>query len=283
MTTLPAISLLSLLMVLEIWLLCAYVPFVSVNIERGLIFVLCRIIKYLSEAAYQLIAEFLESEVIEEALAIIEQLSSHQNCQFEIASSGALAYIFKFLDTQIIEIQTPALKILYNLTMTRNVRSLIISSDLIPKLVTLSDDESLSKYCLAILTNLCGTQDNKSIIAQTDGCISFIARVLESDSCVEQEQALEILVSLCSQSIEYCRLVMDEGVIPSVVSISINGNENGKSKAHEMLRLLHDIESEECVEECVPTVYDISRDSNSLNVENKKSSKASRILSKFFR
>ncbi|GJY31984.1 U-box domain-containing protein 5 [Tanacetum coccineum] len=241
----------------------------------------CRSIKYLSEDAYQLIAAFLESEVIEEALSIIEELSSHQNCRSEIASSNALTYIFKFLDTQIIEIQTPALKILYNLTLTRNVRSLIVSSDLIPKLVTLSEDDSLSRYCLAILTNLCGTQDNKSIIAETDGCIPFIARVLESDSCDEQEQALEILVSLCSQSIEYCRLVMDEGVIPSVVSISINGNENGKSKAHEMLRLLHDIESEECIEECVPTVYDISKDSNSLNVEKKKSSKTSRILSKF--
>nr|GEW36026.1 U-box domain-containing protein 5 [Tanacetum cinerariifolium] len=240
----------------------------------------CRSIKYLSEEAYQLIAAFLESEVIEEALAIIEELSSHQNCRSEIASSNALTYIFKFLDTQIIEIQTPALKILYNLTLTRNVRSLIVSSDLIPKLVTLSEDDSLSRYCLAILTNLCGTQDNKSIIAETDGCIPFIARVLESDSCDEQEQALEILVSLCSQSIEYCRLVMDEGVIPSVVSISVNGNENGKSKAHEMLRLLHDIESEECLEECVPTVYDISKDSNSLNVEKKKSSKTSRILSK---
>lgn len=236
----------------------------------------------MSKDAYWLISEFLESEVIEEALVITEELSSHQNCRPEIASSGALTYIFKILDTQIIEIQTPALKILYNLTLTRNVRSFVDSSNLIPKLVTLSEDDSLSRYCVAILTNLCGNQDNKSIIAETNGCIPFIARVLESDSCEEQEQALEILLSLCAQSIEYCRLVMDEGVIPSVVSISINGNDNGKAKAHEMLRLLRDIDHEEYVEETVePVYYDDSKDPDSFHVEKKTSSKTSRFFSKF--
>lgn len=235
----------------------------------------------MSKDAYVLIAEFLESEVIEEALAITEELSSHQNCRSEIASSGSLTYLFKILDTQITEIQTPALKILYNLTLTRNVRSLIVASDLIPKLVTLSEDDSLSSYCIAILTNLCGNQDNFSIIAETNGCISFIVKILESESCEEQDQALEILLSLCSQSIQYCLLVMDEGVIPAVVSISINGNDNGKAKAHEMLRLLRDIQHEEYVEESDAPVYDISKDSDSLHVEKKTSSRASWILSKF--
>nr|XP_043634937.1 U-box domain-containing protein 5-like [Erigeron canadensis] len=239
----------------------------------------CRGMRYLSEDAYRLIAGFLESEVIEEALAITEELSSHEICRLEIVSSGSLSYIFKILETQIKKIQTPALKIIYNLTLTRNVRSLIVSSDLIPKLVALFEDDSLSSYCIAILTNLCGSQDNKSIIAETNGCIPFIVRMLESESCEEQEQALEILLSLCSQSIQYCHLVMDEGVIPSVVSISINGNDNGKAKAHEMLRLLRDIEYEEHVEESDAPVYDNSKDVNSLQVE-KKTSKALQFFSK---
>ncbi|KAJ9540736.1 hypothetical protein OSB04_027242 [Centaurea solstitialis] len=242
-----------------------------------------RNIKYFSEDAYGLIAEFLESEVIEEALAIIEALSSHQNCRSEIASSGALPCIFKILDTQIREIQTPALKILYNLTLTKTVRSLVVSSDLIPKLVTLSEDDCLSRYCIAILTNLCGNQDDRSIIAETDGCVSFIAKVLESDSCEEQEQALEILLSLCSQTVRYCRLVMDEGVIPAVVSISINGNDKGRAKAHEMLRLLRDIEHEDYVEESPASGYGVSNDANSLQVEKKTASRTSRFLSKFSR
>ncbi|KAI3798884.1 hypothetical protein L1987_34168 [Smallanthus sonchifolius] len=202
----------------------------------------CRSIKYLSKDAYQIIAKFLESEVIEEALAITEELSACQSCQFEIASSGSLPNIFKILDTRIKETQIPALKILYNLTSTRSIRSLIVSSDLIPKLVTLSEDDSLSRYCIAILTNLCGNQDNKNIIAETSGCISFVAKALESENCKEQEHALEILLSLCSQSIQYCRLVMDEDVFTSLALIIINGNDKGKAKAHEMLRLLGDPE-----------------------------------------
>ncbi|KAI3704548.1 hypothetical protein L1987_74772 [Smallanthus sonchifolius] len=245
----------------------------------------CRSVKYLNKDAYQLLAEFLESDVKEEALAITEELSSNQKCRSEIASSGSLTYIFKILDTQPRQIQTPALKILYNLTSTRTVRSLTVSSDLIPKLVTLSeDDDSLSIYCIAILTNLCGNQDNKSIIAETKGCISFVAKVLESESYKQQEHASEILLSLCSQSIQYCRLVMDEGVIPSLVSISFNGNDNGKAKAFELLRLLRDAELEDHVEEpavAAAPVYDVPKDSNSLHVEKKTSSKSSRILSKF--
>ncbi|KAL7611536.1 hypothetical protein Lser_V15G07264 [Lactuca serriola] len=238
----------------------------------------CRSIKILSNDAYELISEFLDSEMIEEALAIIENLSSHQNHRSEIASSRVLTQILKILDSQIIQFQTPALKILYNLTSNRNFRSLL-SSDLIPKLVALSEDESLSRYGIAILTNLCGNQDNKSIIAETEGCVSFVARVLESKSCEEQEQALEILLSLCSQSIEYCRLVMDEGVIPDVVSITMNGNDRGKAKAHEMLRLLKDVE--EPVEESPPPVYDVLKDSNNFQVEKKTSSRTSRFFSKF--
>ncbi|KAI3808439.1 hypothetical protein L1987_24390 [Smallanthus sonchifolius] len=237
----------------------------------------CRSIKYLNKDAYQLIADFLESDVKEEALAITEELSSHQKCRSEIASSGSLTYIFKILDTQLRQIQTPALKILYNLTSTRIVRSLIVSSDLIPKLVTLSeDDDSLSIYCIAILTNLCGNQDNKSIIGETKGCVSFVAKVLESESCKQQEQASEILLSLCSQSIQYCRLVMDEGVIPSLVSISINGNDNGKAKAFELLRLLRDAELEDYVEEpaVAAPVYDVPKDSN-IFVDFKNSKKES--------
>ncbi|XP_076952641.1 U-box domain-containing protein 5-like [Bidens hawaiensis] len=243
----------------------------------------CTSIKYLTEDAYRLISEFLESEVTEEALAITEELSSHQNCRLEIASSGSLTHIVKILDTQPRESQTRALKILYNLTSTRTVRSLVVSSDLIPKLVTLSeDDDSLSIYCIAILTNLCGSQDNKSIIAETKGCISFVAKVLESESCKEQEQACEILLSLCSQSIQYCHLVMDEGVIPSLVYVSVNGNDKGKAIALELLRLLRDAELVDYVEEPVAApVYDVSKDLNSLQAEKKTGSKASRMFSKF--
>ncbi|KAI3794225.1 hypothetical protein L1987_36854 [Smallanthus sonchifolius] len=202
----------------------------------------CRRIECLSKDAYQIIAKFLESEVIEEALAITEELSACQSCRFEIASSGSLPNIFKILDTRISKTQIPALKILHNLTSTRSVRSLIVSSDLIPKLVTLSEDDSLSRYCIAILTNLCGSQDNINIIAETNGCISFVAKALESENCEEQEHALEILLSLCSQRIQYCRLVKDEDVIGSLVLITSNGNDKGKAKALEMLRLLGDPE-----------------------------------------
>ncbi|GMH25186.1 hypothetical protein Nepgr_027029 [Nepenthes gracilis] len=58
-----------------------------------------------------------------------------------------------------------------------------------------------------------------------------------------------ILENLCgiegAKGIRYCQLVMDEGIIPALVTVSINGNDRGKVVALELLRLLRDINCEE--------------------------------------
>lgn len=66
---------------------------------------------------------------------------------------------------------------------------------------------------------------------------------------------------------------MNEGVIPSLVSISINGNDKGKVMALELLRLLRDVQ--QCDElECIESDHDTSRDSSNYTKEKKASSKS---------
>ena len=79
------------------------------------------------------------------------------------------------------------------------------------------------------------------LIAETNGCIASIAELLETGSREEQEHGVAILHSLCSQSLEYCLLVMKEGVIPSLVDISVNGNAKGKETSMKLLHLLKDL------------------------------------------
>lgn len=197
-------------------------------------------VSYLKEDEFGMLASFLDTEVSKQALSILEVLSFHQHCGGKIAASGALIGILNILDGQVQELLEPALKILSNLSSNGDVRSFIIPSEFIPKLIPLFDDNSLARYCITILKNLCDNEEARISVAETDGCIASIAKLLEKDNHEDQEHAVSILLSLCSQRVQFCQLVMDEGVIPGLVSISVNGNMKAKAMAMELLRILKD-------------------------------------------
>lgn len=192
----------------------------------------------MKEDEYGLLASLLDTEVSKQALSILGELSSHQQCGCKIAASGALVGIFNILDSQIQELLEPALKILSNLCSKGEAGSLIVPSELIPKLIPLFEDDSLARYCISILKNLWENGEARIAVAETDGCIASIAKLLEKENEEEQEHAVFILLSLCSQRVQFCQLVMNEGVIPGLVSVSVNGNDRARAMALELLRIL---------------------------------------------
>lgn len=223
-------------------------------------------------------ASFLDSEVTEEVLAIMEVLSAHRYCRPKITGSGALASILKILDSQMRALKEKALKILCNLSLDMDIRSHIIALQCIPKLVSLFKDSKLAGNCLVILRNLCDVEEARASIAETDRCIGSITEVLETDSHEDQEHAVFILLSLCSQRVEYCELVMDEGVIPALVSISINGSEKAMVGAQELLRLLRDVRHDDDDEQvCADSDHHANMESRNQPIE-RKPSKASKFF-----
>ncbi|KAG8373694.1 hypothetical protein BUALT_Bualt11G0051300 [Buddleja alternifolia] len=194
---------------------------------------------YIKEDTYGLLASFLDTEVSKQALSILEVLSFHQQCLHLLASSNAFIGILNILDSQIQELLEPALNIMTNLSSNCDIiSSLLIPSELIPKIIPFLEDDTLARFCVTILKNLCGNEDAKVCIAESDGCIGSIAKILDKDSLEDQEHAVSVLLSLCSQRSEYCQLVMEE--VPALVSVSINGNERAKAMAMELLRILKD-------------------------------------------
>ncbi|KAL2247067.1 UNVERIFIED_CONTAM: U-box domain-containing protein 5 [Sesamum indicum] len=234
-------------------------------------------ISYMKEDAYDLLASFLDTEVSEQALAILEELSFDQHCGHRIAASAAFIGILNIIDSRIKELLEPALKILCNLSSNGDVDSFIIPSMFIPKLVPLFEDDNLARYCITILKNLCHNEDGRMYVAETDGCIASISKLLEKDSHDDQEHAVCVLLSLCSQRLEYCHLVMDEGVIPGLVSVSINGNKKAKAMAMELLRIL----KEELNARGESSRSDVSTDS-SKQQKDKNPPKARGLFGKFF-
>ena len=96
------------------------------------------------------------------------------------------------------------------MSKSSNIRSFIAPSELFPKLVPFLEDMSLARDCVIILQNLCINEDARIAIAETDGCIASIVKLLERDNRKDQEHAVAFLLSLCSQKVQYCQLVMDE-------------------------------------------------------------------------
>lgn len=223
---------------------------------------------------------FLDSEVSEETLAILEVLSGHPHCRTKITAAGALFPLLKILESQSKEFQEQAIKILHNLSSDSDICSQIIHLECIPKLVPFISEGRIARYCMVLLKRLCDTEEARVAVAETNGCISSIAELLERGSPEEQEHAVAVLLSLCSQRVQYCQLVMDEGVIPSLVDISINGNDKAKVTALELLRQLRDVEYGKG-QECFQSDVDVSRD-GSQHTKEKKPSKTSGFFRSFF-
>ncbi|KAJ9147072.1 hypothetical protein P3X46_029275 [Hevea brasiliensis] len=230
-------------------------------------------LSYLHEDSFNLLVSFLDSEVTEETLAILEVLSGDPYCRTKITAAGALVPVLKILDSQSKEFQERAIKILHNLSSNCDICSQIISLECIPKLVPLINEGRIARYCMVLLKNLCETEKARIAVVETNGFISSVAELLESGSREEQEHAVAVLLSLCSQRIQYCQLVMVEGVIPSLVDISVNGNDRAKATALELLRQLRDIDHGN-EQECFQSDVDTSRD-GSQHTKEKKSSKTS--------
>ncbi|KAK9902917.1 hypothetical protein M0R45_001430 [Rubus argutus] len=212
----------------------------------------------LCEDAYSLLASSLDSKVTEEVLAIMEILSGHQHFRSKISASDALPSVLKLLDSQNKNIQGQAIKVLYNLSFDKEVCSEMVSLDCIPKLVPFFEDSALTGNCIFILKNLCDTEGDRISVAETNGCIASIVKVLDTGTKEEREHAVDILLSLCSQRIDYCHLVLHEGVIPALVLLSVNGTERARKNSMQILLLLRDIDyvhDHDCYSSCATSIF----------------------------
>lgn len=238
---------------------------------------LCRSgISYLHEEAFSVLATFINSEITKEALEILKVLSGHPYCRAKIEASGALTSILKMLDSNNRDFQEFAVEILCNLSSNSDICSHIVSLDCIPKLVPFLVDSTLAGKCAFVLKNLSSIEEARVSVAETDGCITSVAGLLVTGSHEDQENAVAVLLSLCSQRVQYCRLVMDEGVIPALVDISVNGNDKGRVSALELLRCLRDVKYDDD-RECPGPYIDASIDYTNPSKE-RKSTKASGFL-----
>ncbi|KAL0739518.1 hypothetical protein Bca4012_015728 [Brassica carinata] len=166
-------------------------------------------------------------------------------CELTKLPSGSLSSLLKIAESGAEHLQEQAVNTLMNLSSSNEICSEMVSLDFVQKLTSFLQQNVFSTHSIIILRNLCNTEKGRVCITETPGCLASIAELLDSDVPEDQENAISILLQLCVEKIEYCNLVVREGVdiYSSLLLISNNGTEEAKVGASELLRALEEVDS----------------------------------------
>ncbi|KAJ0251103.1 U box domain-containing protein [Hirschfeldia incana] len=210
-------------------------------------------IESLKEEMFELLCVFLLFELVaEEALNVFEVLSNHPNSLSKITSTNSLSTLLKIAESGAKHLQEQAMITLKNLSSSNEICQEMVSLGFVHNLTYFLQQGVFSKHSIIMLKNLCNTEKGRVCVTETPGCLASISELLDSDVSEELENAIAILLQLCVEKIEYCYLVVREGlnIYSSLLLISNNGTEEAKVGASELLRALEEVVEEE--EESTP-------------------------------
>ncbi|KAK8948276.1 U-box domain-containing protein 45 [Platanthera guangdongensis] len=187
----------------------------------------------------------------ESATALILNLSFLEEAKAVIGWSDAVPFLVQSLQSEgspnISSCKHDALCTLYNLsTHPSNIQPLL-NSGIVESLLSLlssnsPDDEGQewTEKALNVFINIASTQAGKREIISTPGLIMILSVVLDTGEPEEQEQAVSCLLVLCNGDESCSHMVLQEGVIPALVSISVSGSPKGREKAQRLLKLFRE-------------------------------------------
>ncbi|KAA8528992.1 hypothetical protein F0562_033520 [Nyssa sinensis] len=178
------------------------------------------------------------------ATALYLNLSCLEEAKPIIGASEAVPFLIQVLQAETDpQCKLDALHALYNLSTQPSNVSNLLSAGIINGLQSLvmdSSDHAWKEKCIAVFTNLASRKSARDDIISAPGVISGLATILDVGEPIEQEQAAACLLILCNGNEECSQMVLQEGVIPSLVSISVNGTMRGKQKAQKLLMLFRE-------------------------------------------
>ncbi|KAF5188200.1 U-box domain-containing protein [Thalictrum thalictroides] len=185
----------------------------------------------------------LDSNSYEPATALFLNLSCLEAAKSVIGSSQAVPFLVQLLQTNSSpQCKLDALHTLYNLSTLMSNIPCLLSAGIIDGLQAILTDP-ISQWVertIAVLNNVAADKSGKEEIMSAPGLVSGVAAILDTGEPIEQEQAVSCLFILCTEDENCSEMVLQEGVIPSLVSISVNGTTRGKEKAQKLLMLFRE-------------------------------------------
>ncbi|XP_038704435.1 U-box domain-containing protein 45-like isoform X2 [Tripterygium wilfordii] len=178
------------------------------------------------------------------ATALYLNLSCLEQAKSIIGSSKGVPFLVGILQGEADSLcRLDALHALYNLASQPSNISNLLSAGIISglqSLLALSGDHTWIEKCIAVLIYLASSKPGREEIVSAPCLISTLAATLDAGEPIEQEQAASCLLILCNGSEKCSEMVLQEGVIPALVSISVNGTTRGREKAQKLLMLFRE-------------------------------------------
>ncbi|XP_068646159.1 U-box domain-containing protein 45-like [Aristolochia californica] len=186
----------------------------------------------------------LNSNAYESATALYLNLSCLEEAKPMIGSSRAVSVFIRLLQTDSpMQCKMDALHTLFNLSSHPSNIPRLISAGIVVGLESLFTDPADRRWAeksIAVLINVAASTAGKNEIISMPSIVSILASILDVGEQLEQEQAISCLLILCNGDEKCSQIVLQEGVIPSLVSLSVNGTARGKEKAQKLLMLFRE-------------------------------------------
>lgn len=194
----------------------------------------------LAAGVLPLLEEMIRSSSSPGAVAALYlNLSCLEEAKPIIGSSEAVPFLIQVLENgEDSESRSDALHALYHLSTCHSNIPRLLSFGILNTLQHLIDDHTWTENVIAVLTNMANSARDE--IVSTNGLVSGLSMVLDLGEPMVQEQAAACLLILCTGNDKCIQMVLQEGSIPSLVSISANGTARGKQKAEKLLMLFRE-------------------------------------------
>lgn len=183
-------------------------------------------------------------ETCEAAVAMYLNLSCLEEAQAIIGSSEVIPVLIRCLREEGYRSDTcrlDALLTLYNLSLHAPNIPPLLSSGVIHSIhAVLAPSSSWTDKALTVLINLALTWPGKKEIAANQAIVGDIVLILDNGEAAEQEKAVSCLWVICNGDEGCSQTVLQEGVIPALVSLTANGTGKAKDKAQKLLRLFRE-------------------------------------------
>ncbi|KAM0911866.1 hypothetical protein ACQ4PT_013213 [Festuca glaucescens] len=199
----------------------------------------------LSAGVIPLVEQMVQKpETCEAAVAMYLNLSCLEEAQAIIGSSEAIHFLISSLREEGSRSNTcrlDALLTLYNLSLYAPNIPLLLSSGIVHSIhAVLTPSSSWTDKALTVLINLAMTWAGKKEIAANQAIVGDIVLILDNGEAAKQEKAVSCLWIICNGDEGCSQTVLQEGVIPALVSLTANGTGRAKDKAQKLLRLFRE-------------------------------------------
>ena len=193
--------------------------------------------------------KFQNGRLRELAIAAILSLSAAAPNKLTIAASGAAPLLVQILSSGSVQGKVDAVTALHYLSSCTEAPAPVIDARAgFPLIKLLKDCKKYSKFAekaTALLEILSKSEEGQTAISNSDGGILTLVVTIEDGSLVSTEHAVGALLSFCQSSRnKYRELILNEGAIPGLLRLTVDGTPEAQERARMLLDLLRDSPTE---------------------------------------